>query len=480
MSKVLMRDMVIILPGITGSVLQKDGRDLWAPSRQAAWSILTSGGDVIQQLKLAGDDPNADNLGDGIVASAIVEDAHLVPGLIKIDGYTTLGDRIQQEFDVIPGNINDDRPANFFKFPYDWRRDNRVAARQLKKFIDERLDQWRKDNDDKNAKVILLAHSMGGLVSRYYTEVLGGWKDCRALVTFGTPHRGSPNALNFLVNGYKKLIFDLTDVMRSFTSIYQLLPIYELVESAGQYHRIAETDNIPNVDRLKAENALVFHREIEAAVNENLKNIEYRDNYKIIPVVGTRQKTFQSAVLAGGDLTLGWDLPSWIGADYLGYGDGTVPRISAIPIELSDEHRETYIAEKHGSLQNNKPTLDDLMERLKQMQAPVLGKIRGSDPATEKPSLSLEVDDLYLHSEPIKLSAEVFNSKYSGELEALIEPVNSDTEAKTVAFERYEEHRWRLTLDALPPGLYRVEVKPSEHGSGDLENVHDLFEVAPR
>jgi hypothetical protein len=30
--KTPMRDMVVILPGILGSVLQKDGKDLWAVS----------------------------------------------------------------------------------------------------------------------------------------------------------------------------------------------------------------------------------------------------------------------------------------------------------------------------------------------------------------------------------------------------------------------------------------------------------------
>ncbi len=464
------------MPGITGSVLQKNGQHIWAPSGQAAWNLLTSGGNSLQQLKLTGDDPDADDLGDGIIASAIVEDAHLVPGLIKVDGYTTLARLIQQEFDVTLGSINDNSPANFFKFPYDWRRDNRVAARLLKKLIDERLPQWREASGAEDAKVILLAHSMGGLVSRYYTEVLEGWKDCRALITFGTPYRGSLNALNFLVNGYKKLIFDLTDVMRSFTSIYQLLPIYEMLKVGNKYQRIAETEKIRNVDKRKAEDALRFHREIEAAVEENRKDAQYLTNYKVIPVVGTRQKTFQFAELSGTDITLGWEVPSWIGADYLGYGDGTVPRISAIPIELSGDYRETYIAERHGSLQNNQSILYDLIERLKQMQA-TTKEIRGSDPALEKPSLSLEIDDLYLQSEPIELRAEIFKSDYSSGLEAFIEPVNLDAESKTFAFQK-QDNQWTLVIDNLEPGLYRIEVRPSQLGAGSLQSVHDIFEVA--
>ncbi len=42
MAKVRMRDIVVLLPGITGSVLQKDGKDIWAVSGQAVWKALTS------------------------------------------------------------------------------------------------------------------------------------------------------------------------------------------------------------------------------------------------------------------------------------------------------------------------------------------------------------------------------------------------------------------------------------------------------
>ena len=45
---------------------------------------------------------------------------------------------------------------------------------------------------------------MGGLVSRYYLEVLGGWRDTRRLITFGTPYRGSLNAVDFAANGFSK------------------------------------------------------------------------------------------------------------------------------------------------------------------------------------------------------------------------------------------------------------------------------------
>ena len=162
MTKTRMEDMVVILPGITGSVLQKDGKDIWAISGQAAWQALKSLGESLQQLKIEQDDPEAENLGDGITATRLVSDAHLIPGLVKIDGYTALTRLITDNFEVMPGNIREDKPANLLEFPYDWRRDNRANARLLKRLLDKRLRQWREYTGFKDAKVILLALAKDG------------------------------------------------------------------------------------------------------------------------------------------------------------------------------------------------------------------------------------------------------------------------------------------------------------------------------
>jgi len=112
-----LNDMIILLPGITGSVLQKDGKDLWALSGQAAWQALTSLGDSLQTLRLSGDDPDLDDLEDGIRATRLMPDAHLVPGLVKIDGYSSISRLITHYFEVKAGHIENPEPANFFEFP---------------------------------------------------------------------------------------------------------------------------------------------------------------------------------------------------------------------------------------------------------------------------------------------------------------------------------------------------------------------------
>jgi hypothetical protein len=70
-AKVRMRDIVVLLPGITGSVLQKDGKDIWAISGQAVWKALTSLGSSLQQLMLRDDNPEIDV---GEERSPILED----------------------------------------------------------------------------------------------------------------------------------------------------------------------------------------------------------------------------------------------------------------------------------------------------------------------------------------------------------------------------------------------------------------------
>lgn len=476
-NKAPMKDIVIILPGILGSVLQKDGKDLWAVSGRAVLQLLSNTGETIRNLKLVQDDPEAESLGDGIRATALMHDAHLIPGFWKIDGYTKTARLITDNFDVTVGDIYndpDDRAANFYQFPYDWRRDNRANAQILKKLIDKRLKCWREKSGASDAKVILMAHSMGGLVSRYYLEVLEGWQDSRALFTFGTPYRGSLNAVNFLANGYKKLFLDLTEVMRSLTSVYQLLPIYQAINIEGEYHRIAEVDNLPNIDKLKAQDALAFHREIEAAVERHLKDEQYLRSFTTLPISGVQQPTLQSAALIDGKLTASEDLPAVLKNRFdLGDGDGTVPKVSAIPIERSQELDNFFIAEQHGGLQNQAQVLDNLLNTLRMSQYN-LADVRKGEPQT---AIGLSLDDLYLANEPISMRARLINLPDAATtLKADIQLISGDRPALTLDFVE-QEKEWVLAIDDLQPGLYRIRVRTENNSEQAPTPVHDLFEV---
>src|SRR5690242_1005693 len=80
-----MDDLIIILPGIMGSVLTKHGRDLWAPSLSAVSRVLQRE-TMLRDLMLDGDDPEREVLDDGVVATRLMPDVQLIPGFWKIDG----------------------------------------------------------------------------------------------------------------------------------------------------------------------------------------------------------------------------------------------------------------------------------------------------------------------------------------------------------------------------------------------------------
>ncbi|MEM8536053.1 MAG: lecithin--cholesterol acyltransferase, partial [Chloroflexota bacterium] len=213
-----MNDMIVILPGLLGSVLQKHGKVVWGIAPSMIPRIVQRKR-LNEDLILSGDDPDVDDLGDGVKAVELLNTFHFVPNLWKNQGYGTLQRFITETFDVVPGSVETPNPqANLFTMPYDWRRDNRVAARWLKQFIDQQLPCWRDYSGKADAKVILIGHSMGGLVARHYLEMLSGWEYCRALFTLGTPHRGAIMALNYLSNGHRIARADVSEAARSFTS----------------------------------------------------------------------------------------------------------------------------------------------------------------------------------------------------------------------------------------------------------------------
>lgn len=465
MPKRPLKDIVVLLPGILGSVLQKDERDVWAPSRDAAVSAIFSAGRSIRELELHGDDPNVDDLGDGVTAPRLMNDVHLIPGLWRIDGYTRISRSIRDAFDVVSGE-------SFFEFPYDWRRDNRVHARRLARESHDWLTAWRERSGNDDAKLILIGHSMGGLIARHYLELLDGWKDTRTLITFGTPYRGSLNALDFIANGMKKklgpiTLIDLTNLLRSLTSVYQLLPIYECVDDgSGGMGRVTEVAGIPGLDAARAASALDFHHAITQAVTAHESDSAYTDaRYGIQPIVGAFQPTLQSAVLEGGNLRV---LGTYEGTDM--DGDGTVPSVSATPLELSNKDREVYVKERHASLQNSDHSIDQVTGVLRRQ---AIDQKRFFAPQA---GLSLDIEDSYLSNQPVDISAlpEVEWASLSATVEdATVQDERDPYVVATTGLEPQSDGWHRATVGPLRAGTYRITVR----GEGAIDPVTDVFGV---
>lgn len=451
-----MSDVLVVLPGIMGSVLQKDGKDVWSSSVRAIARGIFSRGGSLRSLKL-----DSDDVDDGIVATRLMPDVHLIPGFWKIDGYSTINKYLHDQFTLKDGE-------NYFEFPYDWRRDNRVSARELDRKSQDWLKSWREKSGNSDAKLILVGHSMGGLVCRYYLEALDGWRNTRALITFGTPYRGSINALDTLVNGVRKGprgFLDLTDAVRSFPSVYQLLPIYPAYDPGdGQLVRIGETSGIPNVDADAAANALAFHREIMDRVDQHLDNDEYRNQrYRIAPIVGIRQPTNQSARRSGDGVSF---LRHYQGQDL--FGDGTVPRVSATPVELSNDSREMFCATKHASLQNAAAALVHLAGVTGDLYLD-LGNFRA--PRFTHPKVGLELDDAYWTDEPVTIRA--LPDRSGLKLDITIADSASGQTVVAEPLHPAQDGEQQATFAPLPAGVYRATVS----GDANVEQAVDVFAV---
>ncbi len=126
---------------------------------------------------------------------------------------------------------------NYYVFHYDWRQDNVITAGQLADFI----EQIRVDYHNPDLKVDIVAHSMGGLITRYYMrygkqDVIGdndfdkklnmyGAERVRRVILLGTPNLGSVKTLNLFIQGVDIGINQIgTETLASMPSLYQLFP----------------------------------------------------------------------------------------------------------------------------------------------------------------------------------------------------------------------------------------------------------------
>jgi hypothetical protein len=447
-----------------GSILQRGQRDVWALSGGALIDSLKTLGRSVRDLQLPADEATHEDLGDGVAATAIFPDTHLIPGFWKIDGYSRVSEMLRTS--------QGQEGKNYFEFPYDWRRDNRVAARRLKRTAAQWLSAWRARSGNSQAKLVIVAHSMGGLVARYFLEVLQGWRDTRMVITFGTPYLGSLNALNFLANGYKKFIgplnlMDISKLVRSFTSVYQLLPIYPCLDAGdGRLQRLGVAD-VPNMDLARTKAALEFHREIGAAVTANQSERAYIERrYALHCITGTFQPTLQVARIAGAGLELSDQYPGLSSVQ----GDGTVPDVSTRPIEseeLTRQHRQIFVSETHGSLQNSPAMLDHIRGILRgdvasgaQFRAGILNI-----------GIVLKVDDVYSAGESVRIKVACKGA--TADLKVSVMEVRGKRDVAKRTLSRVSDLFRSHEFGRLPEGLYRVRVTSERLGS-----ISDVFLVS--
>jgi pimeloyl-ACP methyl ester carboxylesterase len=282
-------------------------------------------------------------------------DIHVLPGIWTAHvGYRLLVSWLRSTLNLIDVTA-DGPPGNLLPVPYDWRLSNRHNGRLLGARVGPALDRWRSQGGRyADAQVVLVCHSMGGLVARWWIQREGGAEITRKLVTLGTPHRGALTALDQLVNGVRKgpwpFRIDLTGFARSMPSLHQLLPAYSCIESGDSLVTTTEAD-LPDVSATMVDDAFAFHAQLDDGANPC-----WPDRFDLHPLHGQKQTTATTARLVNGRIV---PVPTIDGNDE--GGDATVPTLSATPRALRPSDPSIHhVTERHGSLQSNQSVFDHL------------------------------------------------------------------------------------------------------------------------
>lgn len=218
---------IIIVPGITGSVLRKnydDKSEIWPNLTQLVLSVSDNFLDDLELLESGKQSSTRPMKVGDIIRN--VKTADIFKSLI-----------------AMLGNNGYVEGQNLFVLPYDWRLSNTVNQSLLKGAIKDALAK----NPDKT-KVNIIAHSMGGLlVSDYIAQNPNAPID--HLFNIAVPHLGAPKAFKTLMYG-DDMGFDFSIgpikipvlnsertkiISQNMPSVYELLPSKKYVDTIGSY-----------------------------------------------------------------------------------------------------------------------------------------------------------------------------------------------------------------------------------------------------
>jgi Lecithin:cholesterol acyltransferase len=429
----LAQDLIVVVPGITGSALRRSEHMLWDLSAAAVANGLAHTAQVLQALRLP------EGLGDAepdpayrLAPAGLIRGWHLWPGFWVGAGYGRLLDRLCRL---------DPDPERVVAFAYDWRLSNRLSAQRLQRTVETALGRWRMRTGQHDAKVIYVCHSMGGLVARYYLEVLGGRETARRLVTIGTPYSGSIKAVKALAGGLLPLLprldEQLVNVAATLPAVAQLLPTYHCVQTTGAPLALTVAD-LPGLPTAATADAEILQREIAEAAHRHQP-----PPYERYAFGGRRQPTDQSVSVTPTGLRYH---RSQRGIDHA--GDGTVPLFSAVAPEETTTAAGIFHAARHSGLQR----LDALLDQ-------VIDKVNGLDlGATLAPPAELALDLPELAVAGTDIAVRVTADLPDLLLHARVKDLNG-TALEERIFVRPDGHGTYTTNLVLPPGTWHVEIE---------------------
>lgn len=245
------RNPIIVIPGILGSRLRHD------PTHELVWGIL-GGGHASRNLHRLALPMRAGaalgDLRDEVAADGVLDRMKISLGaILSVRAYAqllaTLGAGGYRDQSLGMAGAVDYGPNHYtcFQFDYDWRRSCVENAAVLGRFIDRKRQYVETEHKKRfgragRVRFDLVAHSMGGLVTRYFMRygtaplpadgslpavTWAGARELDKVVLVGPPNGGSADAVDQLVNGYRPGPFMgrfPAALLGTMPSIYEMLP----------------------------------------------------------------------------------------------------------------------------------------------------------------------------------------------------------------------------------------------------------------
>ena len=246
------RNPIVVIPGVMGSSLRDrlSGTVVWGAFD--AHSVDPEEPEGARLMALPLEPPPSDEVEPVGVLERIT--IRLVGLPLQLEVYarilSTLGAGGYRDESLGTGGEVDYGDDHFtcFQFAYDWRRDNVENAARLHAFLEEKRAYVRAEYrerfgiDNPDVKFDIVAHSMGGLITRYFLRYgdqdlprdgslpelnWAGAEMVGRVILIAPPNAGSLNALHALVEGRKigpTLPYFEPAILGTFPSSYQILP----------------------------------------------------------------------------------------------------------------------------------------------------------------------------------------------------------------------------------------------------------------
>ncbi len=151
-------------------------------------------------------------------------------------------------------------------------RDLETLTEELAKKVDELHLKWKAE------KVILIGHSMGGIIARNYIQNRGGSKQTLAMITLGSPHHGSKLA-PFAVSTMGKMLLPGSEFLRQFNQVkwpqeVKAFSLYTRYDNIVLPAESAKMDGAQNIElEGMGHTSLLFHPKSMQTVTQTLSEI---------------------------------------------------------------------------------------------------------------------------------------------------------------------------------------------------------------